>query len=606
MKEKILTIMFSLFCLTAVGQNSVEVGDVDGNGDIDFNDVSKLVSHLMGKTPDVFNLSAADVNDDGKVNVADVTSLINIINEPASSLPEMEGVSISITKENLVYQALHATSILMVNFDEDEDMDNNIGLLLSLIDGTKKEFAFADQPLVVLNKSGLDIIDLSQEKSSYNYSDIRSIKFVEFSSGGYNRCQVPIEINNGGQVERYEYADSITINGFQEPTTVELNVNFTFPCSDIMKDSYHFTSPIEDIVKEINWDNPAIFKIKAYTGANIQTFFINDGEKVYMMARDEIFNYSYYISIDSRTSALALVTLHPLLAPVKANDYYKLTNLIESCSSYSSYVDEVEKAINEGRDLFDINNDDLIKALGKVLDELFSKINEPEITYDIYPLDNNSNTRGYNEELMYPFYSEVYRNKLILRSTGLTPSYYGTVSHKQVQDKISILSRNDYGFVDCYTKSYSEMNLGPECIYYFTDPGSYIFHLSRTVPEAQLDFCLKIAYSLVSSIGVELSDAHMVEIVKIVEKAMVNLVSDYPDESYDYSAWIGVVYQHVLKYIENYARKNGKDALKKSAKFLSSNWNFYSKTKAAGNMLARLVYGLKAPADVYFTFITVR
>ncbi len=51
-------------------------GNVDGNETVDSSDVSALVSHLFGQTPDDFVSEAADVNGDGEVNIADVTALI--------------------------------------------------------------------------------------------------------------------------------------------------------------------------------------------------------------------------------------------------------------------------------------------------------------------------------------------------------------------------------------------------------------------------------------------------------------------------------------------------------------------------------------------------
>jgi predicted lipoprotein with Yx(FWY)xxD motif len=52
-------------------------GDVNGDGKVNVSDVSALINMIMGLT--VMDQSAADVNGDGKVNVSDVSALINII-----------------------------------------------------------------------------------------------------------------------------------------------------------------------------------------------------------------------------------------------------------------------------------------------------------------------------------------------------------------------------------------------------------------------------------------------------------------------------------------------------------------------------------------------
>ncbi|MBQ1722441.1 MAG: hypothetical protein II034_01455 [Muribaculaceae bacterium] len=52
-------------------------GDVNGDGKVNVSDVSTLINMIMGLT--AMDQSAADVNGDGKVNVSDVSALINII-----------------------------------------------------------------------------------------------------------------------------------------------------------------------------------------------------------------------------------------------------------------------------------------------------------------------------------------------------------------------------------------------------------------------------------------------------------------------------------------------------------------------------------------------
>lgn len=58
---------------------SRQKGDADGNGRIDVSDVTAVINHILGRTPEVFNPTAADVNGDGELNVTDVTLIISII-----------------------------------------------------------------------------------------------------------------------------------------------------------------------------------------------------------------------------------------------------------------------------------------------------------------------------------------------------------------------------------------------------------------------------------------------------------------------------------------------------------------------------------------------
>ena len=58
--------------------------DLTGDRRVDGADVRALVAHLLGNTPEGFNLDAADVNEDGYVNIRDVTALIAYILNPKS------------------------------------------------------------------------------------------------------------------------------------------------------------------------------------------------------------------------------------------------------------------------------------------------------------------------------------------------------------------------------------------------------------------------------------------------------------------------------------------------------------------------------------------
>ncbi len=54
-------------------------GDVNGDGDVNVNDVTVLINYILGKNPTPFVEANADVNGDEAINVNDVTALINMI-----------------------------------------------------------------------------------------------------------------------------------------------------------------------------------------------------------------------------------------------------------------------------------------------------------------------------------------------------------------------------------------------------------------------------------------------------------------------------------------------------------------------------------------------
>lgn len=58
---------------------AVKIGDVNNDGDINVLDVTALINYILGKNPSPFNLAAADVNGEDGINVMDVTALINLV-----------------------------------------------------------------------------------------------------------------------------------------------------------------------------------------------------------------------------------------------------------------------------------------------------------------------------------------------------------------------------------------------------------------------------------------------------------------------------------------------------------------------------------------------
>lgn len=60
-------------------ENTTLKGDVNGDGMVNVADVTTLVDYILGKTPSPCVEDACDVNEDGNVNVSDVTSLVDII-----------------------------------------------------------------------------------------------------------------------------------------------------------------------------------------------------------------------------------------------------------------------------------------------------------------------------------------------------------------------------------------------------------------------------------------------------------------------------------------------------------------------------------------------
>ena len=69
----------SLSIKAIMGDKPQITGDVNHDGKVDVADVTTLVDYILGNTPQEFNPNNCDVNEDTKIDVSDVTSLVDII-----------------------------------------------------------------------------------------------------------------------------------------------------------------------------------------------------------------------------------------------------------------------------------------------------------------------------------------------------------------------------------------------------------------------------------------------------------------------------------------------------------------------------------------------
>ncbi len=67
--------------VTLTGEGPL-VGDVNGDGYVNINDVTALIDYLLNGNTDGVLIDRMDINQDGKTNIEDITSLINILLSP--------------------------------------------------------------------------------------------------------------------------------------------------------------------------------------------------------------------------------------------------------------------------------------------------------------------------------------------------------------------------------------------------------------------------------------------------------------------------------------------------------------------------------------------
>lgn len=80
--KKIFTLLALMMSLTVWAQSesaSSFTGDANCDGKVDVADITTLASFILGNTPEIFDEANADVNKDNVIDVADITAVANII-----------------------------------------------------------------------------------------------------------------------------------------------------------------------------------------------------------------------------------------------------------------------------------------------------------------------------------------------------------------------------------------------------------------------------------------------------------------------------------------------------------------------------------------------
>ena len=99
MKRLLQTLVLALMALMAPATANAEVGDVDGNGYVTMDDLTRLINYLVFNDATGMNMTNADTNLSGDVGMDDLTTLINYLVfgvwpwTPATETFTVEGVS---------------------------------------------------------------------------------------------------------------------------------------------------------------------------------------------------------------------------------------------------------------------------------------------------------------------------------------------------------------------------------------------------------------------------------------------------------------------------------------------------------------------------------
>ena len=328
----------------------------------------------------------------------------------------------------------------------------------------------------------------------------------------------------------------------------------------------------------------------------------NSAGEVVMLSRD-LYSSGTQVTVNAKNTALALVTMHPLFAPVVGkSEFTELKKMILNASTFSALEQETSALIKAKKPLFSKTNTGLKNALQNLLNEVC--IDPEEKPRRI------SNVSGLSGE--GPFKVSVEGKKVSVRSMGLTPMYTGVIKdwNGNKVDDFNIKAGDDYGLVSYWFREDATYN--PPVTYDLSGhrDGEYTFYFSRNTTEAQVDFASKILLNMLDVVGAKLSTAQTKtleqEAVKFVGTKLTALPGIYDDGEFSVDEAIEAYWGLAVDFASSdnvravFAEATKQASFKAVANKLNTAMALYTGARGSANALFRIYYRMNTPAEITF------
>ena len=366
-------------------------------------------------------------------------------------------------------------------------------------------------------------------------------------------------------------------------------------------------------------------KITTFEGYLPQVLMLVDSnEKLLMISRKD-FHEGDINEMSIRSTAIALVTMHPALSGVKSHVYSKLEEIIINTSSFSKLEYEIAESLKKGQACVHPDNSSLITALNSVFEQVVAATEEEATNGGLPNLDPN--TRSFTglscttraSELkgvttiaginVGPFHVTTSGSKVVFENYSLTPFYSGKVTHHNQTDNFDIPSGGDRGVSFFFDNTW-----GSEKVEYpFTREGEYQFFFDKTTAESYSDQAIHTFCNVLEVLGLPLEKKWLFKTANDLTRYMVARgfdIVNFFGSNKDGWAITRVLYGLVVDYvkdgnlekilIEIGIKEISAECAQKILKNISGIYTAYESCRGTINIVMRFVMRLQSPDNVIF------
>lgn len=218
----------------------------------------------------------------------------------------------------------------------------------------------------------------------------------------------------------------------------------------------------------------------------------NNKDEVVMLYRD-LTNSNNEITINAYSTAITLLTFHPVLGAIHGDDYRELINLISTRKSFDTYLSAVEKSISQNRFIYDTTNTELLDAAKNLFADLISDSIKFDKKFGINLKSNSPLTDLYD---CAPIDVTAEGNTLKFKIPGLTPTYECKVydEYGGYEGYFFVPTRGNYGVWDATlcVLGQGDWLWGEEASFTFNDYSkkTFVFNRSGIETFSQLALCI--------------------------------------------------------------------------------------------------------------------